>query len=285
MVGLLGCGRNERPQAQASGPEAIPVKVVAVALQDLDQVLEYVGDIRAQEEVIVYPRVGGKIVEKVKQEGEAVKKGEPIAYIDRDQVGLTFERAPIESPITGTVGRFYVDIGTNLITTTALTPVALVVDMETMKIDTSLSEKYVPKVTLGQEARVSVDAYPAEEFSGQVTKISPVLDPETRSAPVEISVPNKDHRLKSGMFAKIKLTVEKWEKIPVVAKEAVLGAGGELFVYIVEDNKAVLKKVTVALQQGSLVGISEGLRENDRVVIMGQQRLTDGVPVQAEESP
>jgi multidrug efflux pump subunit AcrA (membrane-fusion protein) len=283
--GIAGCAKKESAEAPASRPEAIPVRVVKVVLQDMDQVQEYVGNIRARQEVVVYPQVGGKIVEKVKQEGDAVKKGEVLAYIDRDQVGLTFERAPVESPISGTVGRVYVDIGTNLATSPSPTPVALVVDMETVTIDTSLSEKYVPKVALGQPAVIAVDAYPGEEFAGSVTKISPVLDSDTRSAPIEITVPNADHRLKSGMFAKIRLVIEKREKIPVVLQEAVLGKGDDLSAYVVEDGKAVLKKITVALRQGAYVGIAEGLKEGDRVVVVGQRRLMPGAAVRAEETP
>jgi len=260
-------------------PEVIPVKVLKVELKEILEALEYTGNIKAQDEAVVYPKVSGKIMEKVKVDGSAVNKGETIAYIDRDEVGLKFEKAPVESPLAGIVGRVYVDIGQNV---TAQTPIALVVDMDKVKIDLDTPEKYLPRVSPGIEAQISVDAYPEEEFSGRVTKISPVVDLATRSAPIEITIDNSSHHLQSGMFAKVRLILLKHKNVPVILKEAVMGKEPDLYVYMVKDNQAILKKVTLGLHQGPYFEVQEGLKEGDLVVIMGQQRLFDNVPVTVE---
>jgi len=242
--------------------------------------LEYVGNVKAQEEVNVYPKVTGKIIEKVKDEGDAVNKGDVIAYIDRDEVGLKFEKAPVESPINGIVGRVLVDIGSSV---TSQTPVALVVDMNKVKISLDIPELYISRVSLGLRAQVKVDSYPQEEFLGQVTKISPVLDLQVRSAPIEIEIENSDHRLKSGMFARVILNLSEHKGVPVVMKEALLGKNHDTFVYIVENRKAVRRPVMLGIRQDSSFEVVEGLKEDDLVVIMGQQRLTDGTLVSIEE--
>src|SRR3989338_7439409 len=126
---IAGCGKGRTTETKR---DAIPVKVMKVKSENLSKALEYVGDIKGQDEAIVYPKVSGKIIEKVKEEGSAIAKGEPILYIDRDEIGLKFEKAPVESPLAGTVGRIYVDMGTNV---TAQTPVALVANMDSVKID------------------------------------------------------------------------------------------------------------------------------------------------------
>jgi multidrug efflux pump subunit AcrA (membrane-fusion protein) len=260
-------------------PEVIPVKVLKVRLKEILEALEYTGNIKAQDEAIVYPKVSGKIMEKVKVDGSPVNKGETIAYIDRDEVGLKFEKAPVESPLAGIVGRVYVDIGENV---TAQTPIALVVDMDKVKIDLDIPEKYLPKVSKGQEAQIGVDAYPEEEFSGRVAKISPVVDLTTRSAPIEITVDNPQHRLKSGMFAKVRLILKEYKNVPVILKEAVMGKEPDLYVYMVKDNQAILQKVTLGLRQGPYFEVQEGLKEGDLIVIMGQQRLRDNAQVSVE---
>ena len=276
ILNFVGCQpKTEKEKA----PEAIPVKVLKVQLKELFEALEYTGDIKAQEEAIVYPKVSGKIMEKVKVDGSAVTKGETIAYIDRDEVGLKFEKAPVESPLTGIVGRVYVDIGQNV---TIQTPIALVVDMDKVKIDLDIPEKYLPRVSQGLGAQIGVDAYPQEEFLGRVTKISPVVDLATRSAPIEITVDNPEHRLQSGMFAKVRLILAVHKNAPVILKEAVIGKEPELYVYVVEDNQAILKKITLGIRQGPYYQVQEGLKEGDLVVIMGQQRLRDNAPVSAE---
>src|SRR4030043_156795 len=148
---IAGCQQNKE---EAKPPETIPVKILAVKLTKLSEALEYVGNIKAKDEGIVYPKVSGKIIEKVKVDGSAVAKNEAIAYIDRDEVGLKFEKAPVESPLAGIVGRVYVDIGEHV---TEQTPVALVINMDKVKTGLDVPEKYLPRVSLGQEAQISVD--------------------------------------------------------------------------------------------------------------------------------
>lgn len=275
---LFGCG-SKGPDKKAA-EEAIPVKVSRVILQELEETIDYVGNIKAQDEAIVYPKVLGKIIEKAKEDGSPVKKGEAIAYIDRDETGLKFERAPVESPLDGTVGRVYVDLGANV---TVQTQIALVVNMDKVKIELDIPEKYLPRVSVGQKAKISVDAYPDEEFSGEATKLSPVLDLDTRSAPIEITVDNANHRLKSGMFAKVRLVLQKRRNAPVILKEAVMGKEPGLYVYVVEGKKAALRKINLGIRQGPYYEVKNGLGEGDLVVIMGQQRLYDGAPAAVEE--
>lgn len=273
---LSGCApgkAKEKPQ------EAIPVKVDKVKLQELYETLDYSGDIKAQDEAVIYPKVSGKIIEKVKEDGALINKGEAICYIDRDEVGLKFQKAPVESTLTGILGRVYVDIGENV---TAGTPVALVVNVEKVKIGLDVPEKYLPKIALGQQAKISVDSWPDEKFTGSVTKISPVIDLSTRTASVEIMVTNKEYRLKSGMFAKVRLVIEARNNVPVILREAIMGHDPDNYVFVVEDKKAVLKKISLGIRQGPYFEVRHGLKDGDWVVIMGQQLLSDGASVEPE---
>jgi len=275
---MAGCGSGN--QEADKEKEAIPVKVMTIEAKDLEKTLDYVGNIKAKDEAGVYPKVSGKVIEKVKDEGSPVKKGDVIVYIDRDEVGFTFEKAPVESPLTGVVGRINVDLGANVEPTTQI---AFVVNMERMEIDLDIPEKYLPFVALGQEAKIAVDAYPDKVFIGKVTLISPVVDLETRSAPIEITIDNKDELLKSGMFAEVRLVVGEHKNVPVVLKEALMGKGDNLYVYAVEDHKASMKPIKTGIRYGELVEITEGVKSGDVVVVMGQQRLHDGASVETEE--
>ena len=273
-----GCGK-EAANKEKTG-EAIPVKIMKVALHDVSKGLEYVGNIKGQDEAVVYPKVTGKVIEKVKEEGSSVAKGDVIAYIDRDEVGLKFEKAPVESPLAGTVGRIYVDLGSSV---TMTTPVALVTDMAKAEINLDIPESYLPKIQPGQKAIIQVDAYPGEEFIGTVMRITPVVDLQTRTAPIEIIIDNADRRLQSGMFAKVNLIIEEHRNNPVILKEAVIGRMPPVYVYVIEDGRAYLRPVKLGVRKGAYIEVIEGLKENDAVVIMGQQKLKDGAVVAAEE--
>ncbi|MDD5409790.1 MAG: hypothetical protein PHC71_06835, partial [Candidatus Omnitrophica bacterium] len=106
-----GCRQKEKAAIEK---EAIPVRVIRAELQSIKNTLDYVDDIKAQDEAIIYPKVNGKIIEKIREEGDKVNKGDVIAYVDRDEVGFKFEKAPVESPLTGIIGRTYVDKGTSV---------------------------------------------------------------------------------------------------------------------------------------------------------------------------
>ena len=276
-LAVLGCQKQEKNQAAKA---IIPVKVSKVEFKDLEETVDYVGNIRAQEEAVIYSKVNGKIIEKVKEDGSLVNKGEAVAYIDRDEVGFKFEKAPVESPLTGIIGRVYVDIGENV---TTQTPIALVVDMRRVEIDLDIPEKYYAKIALDQKAKVKVDTYPDEEFSGRVTKISPVVDLSTRAAPIEIAIDNPEGKLRSGMFSKVSLVLTEHKNVPVILKEAIMGKVPNLYVYVVENQKAVIRKITLGIRQGPYYEVRDGLGEGDLVVIMGQQRLYEGAQVITEE--
>lgn len=270
----MGCAKKH--ETKKAKDEIVPVKVMKATPRDIQKTLDYVDDIKAQDEAQVYPKVNGKVYEKIKEDGAEVKKGDVIAYIDRDEVGLKFEKAPVESPLTGIIGRVYVDIGS---TVSPQTPVALVVNIDKVKIDLDIPEKYLPQISVGQDASINVDAYPEIKFAGKVSKISPVIDLATRTAPIEIVILNAKHRLKPGMFARVRLVTEEHKNVVAVLKEAFVGREPNLYLFVIENNKAVLRKATAGIHQGNFVEVTSGLQPDEDVVIMGQQKLRDGLQV------
>ncbi len=274
---LMQGGCRPAPPAAA---EAIPVRIMRVEQQTLRLSLDYAGDIRAREEVLVYPKVAGKIAHKVREEGSRVQKGESIAYIDRDEVGFTYAPAPVESPLAGLVGRVYVDRGTSV---SPQTPIALVVDNEAMELTLDVPEKFWALLKLGLSAELKVEAWPEETFQGQVTKISPVIDLETRTTPVTITLANPEGRLQSGMFARVRLIIEE-HTAPVVIKEALLGKIPDAYVFLAQDGVARIRDVSLGIREGNRYEVTAGLQPGDLVVIMGQQRLQDGSAIKAEEN-
>jgi membrane fusion protein, multidrug efflux system len=275
----IGAGCKEK-KAVLNEEEKIPVRAQKVQLRDIAEAVEYVGDIRGVDEAKVYPKVSGKVMEKVKEEGAKVAKGDTLMYLDRDEVGMQYAKAPVESPLSGIVGRLYVDIGSNV---SAQSAVALVMDMSKAKILLEVPEIHLPRVAVGQKASIRVDAYPGEVFEGTVTQVSPVVSLENRAAPVEILLDNADGRLRSGMFAHVALILQIHTGVPVVPKEAVLGKNSERFVYVVRSGKAKMAPVRIGVREGPQYEIKSGLAAGDMVVVVGQQRLREGVSVLVEQ--
>lgn len=276
VIGICSSGCSKKKELNKQLEEIIPVKIMKITPRDIQKTLDYVDDVKAQDEAQIYPKVNGKIIEKTKEDGSAVNKGDIIAYIDRDEVGLKFEKAPVESPLSGIIGRVYVDKGTSV---TPQTPIALVIDIDNVKIDLDIPEKYIPQISIGQEASIKVDSYPGIKFKGNVSKISPVIDLATRTAPIEIEIPNAEHRLKPGMFARVQLTTEQHKNVLAVLKEAFVGREPNIYLFVIENNKAVLRKITTGIHQGNFIEVTRGLNAGENIVVMGQQKLRDGTSV------
>src|SRR3990172_4699153 len=120
-----GCPSKMRQEPVKQSGKTIPIiKWKTVEVKDVKETLGFVGDIAGEDEAAVYSKVPGKLLEKKVHEGDTVKKGDTIVTINRDEVGYTFEPAPVLSPLDGVIGRIYLDRGDNV---TSSTPIARVV--------------------------------------------------------------------------------------------------------------------------------------------------------------
>jgi membrane fusion protein (multidrug efflux system) len=267
-----------QPEERTRAPRSsIVVKAAPLQKERFTVSLDYIGSLKAQDETNVFSKVTGKLVDYSVNEGDQVTKGQNIASIDRDETGLKFELAKVESPISGLVGRILLDKGANIIPNT--TVLAIIVDMDQMKVRLNIPEQDIPYLKKGLKAIIQVDAYPEEEFQGEISRVAQMADPETRTLPIEISIPNKDHRLKSGMFCRIKIIAAVLDSVLVLSQDSVVQELGERFVFTVENNIANKQKVVLGRRDNGKFEVLKGVQENDIVIIFGQQGLKDGTPV------
>jgi membrane fusion protein, multidrug efflux system len=173
----------------------------------------------------------------------------------------------ITSPVDGFIGKRNVDPGAMVSTNTA---VASVVDISRLKLVVNVVEKDLRMVTAGDVGVVEVDAYPGETFNGRIARVAPVLDPATRTAPIEIEIPNPGHRLKPGMYARITLTVEERKNVLVAPKIAVIDFESKRGVWVpTDDTRAKFTPVQLGIEGTDTIEIVAGLKEGDRFVTTG----------------
>lgn len=277
----------EKRPTMRGAVERVTVKVAQVKRQELDFSFSYVGTLKAKEEINVFSKVTGKLYEYKVSEGDKVEKGQTLAFIDRDETGLKYELANLESPIAGIVGRTLLDKGSTVLPSGASivsgTPLAIIVNMEEMLVKLNIPEPDIPYIKKGLKAQIRVDAWPQEDFEGVISKVSEVVEPSTRTLPIEISVPNQGHRLKSGMFCRIRITAFKIKDALVLPQDALIRELGANYLFLIEDHTAKKKKVTLGVQEDSLIQVLEGVSESDKVIVFGQQGLRDGTAVEVVE--
>ncbi len=183
----------------------------------------------------------------------------------------------LRASIDGIVAQRYLDVG-NM--TAPGVPLFSLVDDRTVKVVTTVTEKDWPAVQKGMVAEVQVDAHPGEIFQGRVALVSPLVDPATRTARVEIHVPNPERRLAGGMFANVRLMLGARDAL-IVPADAIqrLPGTGQPYVYVVADETAHVRNVVTGMHQGDTVAIESGLAAGEVVVVRGQNRLREGRPV------
>ena len=149
-------------------------------------------------------------------------------------------------------------------------PIASVVDISRLRLVANVIEKDLRLVNVGDTATVEVDAYPGEKFNGKIARVSPVLDPSTRTAPMEVEVPNSENKLKPGMYARINLTIEDRRDILVAPKNAIIDFDSRRGVWMpVEENRAKFVEVVLGIEDADMIEIKSGLKEGDRIVTTG----------------
>jgi membrane fusion protein, multidrug efflux system len=191
-----------------------------------------------------------------------------------DELKITLGNTVITSPVTGFVSKRTVDpgafVGQNA-------PIVEVVDVSTVRLVANIVEKDLRQMKVGDAAHVEVDAFPGEEFIGRIARVSPILDPATRTAPIEIEIPNSTSRLKPGMYARVNITTDQKKEALTVPITAMVDLGGRRGVFTpLADNTAAFKVVQVGVETADAAEILAGLQEGDRVITTGAAALRDG---------
>ena len=198
-----------------------------------------------------------------------------------DELRITLANTTVLSPIEGFVSRRNLDAGGFAGTTTVI---LTIVDLSSVRMVGNLVEKGFRKVVAGVPAIVTVDTFPGEEFTGQVSRVAPVFDPATRTAQMEIEVPNPGYRLKPGMYARVRLTVDRRQNSLTVPRNAVVDVEGRRGVFTVDNQAAKFVEVKAGISDGERIEIVEGLQDGQRVITTGALALRDGDRISVAES-
>jgi RND family efflux transporter MFP subunit len=222
-----------------------------------------------------------------------------------EELRINLANTVIASPVDGFIGKRFLDPGA---TVSPNVPVASVVDIHTVRMVANLVEKDLKRVNVGTRAAVEVDAFPGEKFAGRVSRLAPVFDPATRTAEMEIEVPNPGYRLKPGMYARVQLTVSERPDAVAVPNNAIVNVGDRPGVFLALPGEgrsntdppraqgtggtpspgtagnaggsatltAKFVPVELGIHDGDNVEIVSGLKDGTRVITTGAGALKDG---------
>jgi membrane fusion protein (multidrug efflux system) len=219
-----------------------------------------------------------------KQQYDQIKAQYDIA---RSNVEFLRENTILSAPFDGMIsGKYYEDwelYSGAPNTSVGKAAILSIVQIDPLKAIVNISEKYYPLIQTSKNAVITCDIYPDEVFPGRVLRVYPTIDPTTRSFTVEIIINNRGDRLRPGMFCRVFMSMGE-EMSLVVPSLAVLKLQGsnERYVFLEENGKARRIPVTIGKRYDDMIEIiSDELKEGNNLIVSGQARLTDGVPVTA----
>jgi len=257
------------------GGEAVlrpAVEVVKASKDTVRSTCEVIGIILADKTAQVFPELMGRVSKIMVKEGSTVEKGSKLMSIRNETVGFEYEEGYVQSPIAGEVGKILVDVGAMV---TPGVPVAIVVDYATVKASFNLAERDAASVSKGKSILVETDARPAHPIRAEISEISPIIDPMTRTSSVKAVIPNGRRLLKPGMTARVRIILAEKRNVLAVPKDALIDG----HVFVAKDSVVEKRAVQTGLIGDNKAEITSGLGENEVVVTVGQQRLAGGEKV------
>lgn len=329
---IAATGVDSVPSSAQSATKTVTVEAVTVEPVPLVESVSSVGNLVADEAVVIRAEVDGRIVEIAFEEGQPVKAGQLLFRLDAavyeaqmheaaarlDMTRRTYERAKtlnkrghssaevldralsemkmaeaavelnkarlekmsIVAPFDGTTGLREVSLGAFV---EAKTELATLVNLDSLKVEFRLPERFFRVIAEGGLVRAAPDALPGEVFEGRIYAIAPAIDINGRSVAVKARLANPERRLRPGMFARVTLVVDRRNEAIVVPESAIVQRGDGQFVYRVRDGKAELTRVRLGLRQTGRIEVVEGLAAGDTVVTAGQIKLRPGSAVKVAD--
>jgi membrane fusion protein (multidrug efflux system) len=194
---------------------------------------------------------------------------------------VQLEKATVRAPIAGILNKSYFEVGEYVRTGEK---VASIVVIDPVKVLVKAPEKDIPHLKLGDKVGVVLSLLDNKRLEGNISYISVVGDPATRTYNVEITVPNPKRQVLPSMIASVVFMKRQIPDAITVPLVSVLPRGDFAAVFVENDGIARERPVELGILEGSRVQILKGLEAGDRLVIEGQRRLSDGDPVKVFES-
>ena len=202
------------------------------------------------------------------------------AAAERRELQIRMRQMRIVAPMSGYIAQRFVDVGAVV---SPSTPIVRLVNLSTLVTVANVPEAQVGKLRVGNRAVVHVDAFGERSFTGRIARIAPVLDPATRSAAVEVEIPNPTGALKAEMFARVNLDLGVERQAVLIPREALVYRGQQAGVYVVQAKQPEFRPIETGTTQGQQVEVLSNLTAGTRIVTRGAAMLAEGDQIRVVE--
>jgi len=200
----------------------------------------------------------------------------------RASLGLARKKladAAISSPVKGAVAKRMVALGDYV---KAGQPVAIVVMTNPLKMHGEVPDRYAGRVLPGMPVEIELDAG-GRTFSGEVSRVGPLVSATSHTFPVEALFANDDGEMKPGLFARARIRVGTKEEVFAIPETAISQVAGVNKIFVVEDGKARARPIAILRKRGGDALLQGELRPGEQVVLTGIARMYEGAEVKVIE--
>ncbi|MBI4624642.1 MAG: efflux RND transporter periplasmic adaptor subunit [Verrucomicrobia bacterium] len=212
-----------------------------------------------------------------------------IAQANLDRVETLLKYCQINAPFAGTITMRFADPGAFVAAPSAggsaqNAALFTLMDFSVVRVYLPVPEFEASRVQVDQPVKVSVEGIPGKIYSGGVTRFGYVLDEATRTMLVEADIPNPGGELRPGMYAKVRIGVERHRDALLIPAGALVMERAAASAFVVADGKAQKIPLTVGFNDGEHVEVLKGLEAGQAVILVGKLALAPGQPVKVVES-
>jgi len=195
---------------------------------------------------------------------------------------LELDYTQIRAPISGVISERYIKLGNTI---RVNDPLYRVTSFDPLVAYLHVPEREYQQITPDQPVAIDIDALADKTILASVTRISPIVDPETGTFKITIEIRDESRRIKPGMFGRISIIYDRHENVLLVPRSAVMEEMGVESVFVVEDDKAVRRIVQTGYGESGMIEITEGLDDADNVITVGQLGLKPDATVIVINAP
>ncbi|MFT5788232.1 MAG: membrane fusion protein (multidrug efflux system) [Shewanella sp.] len=194
------------------------------------------------------------------------------AVAKRDLAALYVQESMIRSPIEGVVATRFVKSGNMA---KEFDELFYIVNQDELYGIVHLPEQQLQHLRLGQDAQIFANKHTQETTHATVLRISPIVDAQSGTFKVTLSVPNQKATLKAGMFTRVELRYDTHNDVITVPYNALVNQDNEFALYVIDGTNASRRTVTLGYREADTVEVVAGIEPGEQIVIRGHQNLKD----------
>jgi membrane fusion protein, heavy metal efflux system len=268
------------PEAKAN----LEIKTAEATVQAIEKTIKAPGTAQAiaGTRENVSSKIPGKVAELHASLGQFKKKGEILLTLEARQLSETPVRVSVTAPRSGKVVKLNVIKGDAVEPGTSLMEIA---DYGEVYAVARVYESQIGQIAKGMPARVYSPVLKNRELASKVEIIGSEVNPQSRTVDVWVRVKNPGELLKINMTVNVFFLADRESETITVPRTAVLGSGGERFVFVEEGNDYIRTPVVTGIENDKWIEVMEGLAPGDVVVTQGNYQLQFAKPAPKPDEP